>query len=181
MSGKLLEIDIDVSEVLKLAGAFGAAADEFKVELERGMNESGLLLTTKAAAGTPVNYGLLRSAIVWPFGFELQQGALMDVVRGIVGAGDYPSVSGVSTSTYVDFVENNTRPHWAPIQPLKLWAIRKLGDERIAYAVQRKIAKKGTRGKHMFRNAWRSGKGQVISIFQRVPEKVMTRLRNRAR
>jgi hypothetical protein len=42
------------------------------------------------------------------------------------------------------FVLEGTRPHWAPIEPLKEWARRKLGDADIGYAVQHKIARQGT-------------------------------------
>lgn len=51
------------------------------------------------------------------------------------------------------FVEEDTRPHWAPIAPLKKWARQKFGavgkeKNMIAYAVQAKIAKEGTKGIH---------------------------------
>jgi hypothetical protein len=55
-----------------------------------------------------------------------------------------------SSSSYVQFVEEDTLPHWVPIAPLKLWARIKLGDERLAYAVQWAIRRRGTRGQHMF-------------------------------
>lgn len=42
------------------------------------------------------------------------------------------------------FILKGTRPHWAPIEPLKEWARRKLGDEQLGYAVQKKIARRGT-------------------------------------
>lgn len=42
------------------------------------------------------------------------------------------------------YVLKGTRPHWAPIAPLREWARLKLGDERIGYAVQHKIARVGT-------------------------------------
>ena len=41
-------------------------------------------------------------------------------------------------------VEFGSQPHWPPIAPLKKWARRVLGDESAAYAVQQKIAEKGT-------------------------------------
>lgn len=59
---------------------------------------------------------------------------------------------------YLKYVENGTRPHWAPIKPLIQWVHDKgipTGDGRkgnlptekqVAYAVQYKIAKKGTKG-----------------------------------
>ena len=55
------------------------------------------------------------------------------------------------TMGYSLFVEEGTRPHWAPIQPLKDWARRVLGDENAAYAIQQKIAQEGTEGQHFAR------------------------------
>lgn len=49
-------------------------------------------------------------------------------------------------ASYAQYVEEGTRPHWAPIEPLKLWAQRVLGNERAAWAVQQKIADEGTEG-----------------------------------
>lgn len=46
---------------------------------------------------------------------------------------------------YAIFVELGTAPHIAPIGPLKDWARRKFGDEKIAYAVRAKIAVAGTK------------------------------------
>jgi len=48
------------------------------------------------------------------------------------------------TAGHAIFVRLGTRPHWAPIGPLKAWARVKLGDENLAYPVQRSIAKHGT-------------------------------------
>ena len=50
-------------------------------------------------------------------------------------------------------MEYGSRPFYAPIQPLKEWARRKLGDENIAYAVQAKIAKVGITASPFFRPA----------------------------
>ena len=41
-------------------------------------------------------------------------------------------------------VEEGSEPHWPPIDPLRGWARRVLGDESAAYAVQQKIAEEGT-------------------------------------
>jgi uncharacterized protein YejL (UPF0352 family) len=38
------------------------------------------------------------------------------------------------------FIRMGTRPHWAPAGPLKAWAAVKLGDPKLGYAVQRRIA-----------------------------------------
>lgn len=42
-------------------------------------------------------------------------------------------------------VEHGSVPHYPPIEPLKGWARRVLGDESAAYAVQQKIGKYGTK------------------------------------
>jgi hypothetical protein len=180
MTAPVISFEIDASDLLKLADAMPAVAMDTEELLVDGMNESGMLLDTLVAGWTPVNYGLLRASIQWPKGFDLQ-GKGMDEMRGIVGALDMMSMSGVSTSDYVKYVEENTRPHWAPIRPLKRWAIRVLGDERAAYAVQRKIALMGTRGAHMFRRAWEAGgRDGVKRIFEAIPGKIAERLRQRA-
>ena len=46
---------------------------------------------------------------------------------------------------YASDVEEGTGPHWVPIEPLLGWAKRVLGDESLGYAVQKSIAKYGTR------------------------------------
>lgn len=155
MTEPMIEFDIDVSEIVRLAQAVPVLEQAIIEELENGLEESGMLLTGLTQARTPVNYGMLRSAIQWPYGFELQ-GNVLDMLRGVIGADAVTGV-GTVTSEYVWYVEEGTDPHWAPIGPLKLWAIRKLGDERAAYAVQRAIAKRGTEGAHMFRRAWEQG------------------------
>lgn len=69
-----------------------------------------------------------------------QNGRLEQLISGVV----------FSTATYVQYVEFDTIPHYAPIAPLKLWARVKLGNENLAYPVRAAIAKRGTRGQHMF-------------------------------
>lgn len=179
MTKPIIDINIDMSDFLKMANAIPGVAQDIQEEMVNGMNESGMLLDTLVAGWTPVNYGLLRGSIQWPHGFELQ-GKGLDELRGIVGAGDQMGASGVSTSIYVLPVEEGARPHWAPAQPLKLWAIRKFGNERIGYAVQRHIALFGTRGAHMFRNAWLAGgRDGLRRIWEAVPNKVIERVRKR--
>ena len=48
------------------------------------------------------------------------------------------------TASHSIFVRTGTRPHWAPIGPLKRWAAAKLGDEQLAYPVQWSIKEFGT-------------------------------------
>ncbi|MBN1535195.1 MAG: hypothetical protein JW908_00580 [Anaerolineales bacterium] len=172
MSEPIIEIHIDVSELLRLAEAIPGMSRIIYDEMRKAGEESGMLLTGLIAPLTPVNYGLLRSAIQWPLGYE-SQGNNIDAFRGIVGASEIASPAGTATSIYVDFVENDTSPHWAPINPLKLYAIRKWGDEKAAYALQAHIARHGTKGKHMFEKGWKAGQGKIQEIWQKVPVKAV--------
>jgi len=52
------------------------------------------------------------------------------------------------------FVEEGTRPHMPPVEKLKPWAKKKLGDEKKAWAVAMKIKKKGTKPVGFFRKGW---------------------------
>ena len=45
---------------------------------------------------------------------------------------------------YAQFVNEGTRPHTPPFEPIQVWARRKLGDEDAAGAVWNKIRQEGT-------------------------------------
>jgi len=45
---------------------------------------------------------------------------------------------------YAEPVDEGQEPHWPPIEPIKGWARRVLGDESAAWAVAAKIAEEGT-------------------------------------
>lgn len=49
--------------------------------------------------------------------------------------------------------EYGTRPFYAPIAPLIKWASRKLGDEKLGYAVRASIAKEGIKAQPYMRPA----------------------------
>jgi len=51
----------------------------------------------------------------------------------------------VSAVYYAIYVNNGTMPHYPPINALKKWARDKLGDEKAAYALQKKIGRYGTK------------------------------------
>jgi phage gpG-like protein len=48
---------------------------------------------------------------------------------------------------YASFVEFGTRPHFPPVDALKDWAAKFLGDERLAFLVARAISRRGTLAK----------------------------------
>jgi hypothetical protein len=49
-----------------------------------------------------------------------------------------------ANADYASFVEFGTRPHWPPVDALKDWCAKFLGDERLAFVVARAISKRGT-------------------------------------
>jgi HK97 gp10 family phage protein len=117
-------------------------------------------VASEARERTPVNTGILRASI----GTDVSLGTAAGVlVRGSVFTG--------SQAPYAPYVEEGTAPHWAPIGPLKLWARRVLGNERAAYAVQRAIARRGTRGRHMFRDAMAAVRPRMEGILRQAIER----------
>ena len=90
-------------------------------------------------------------------------------MRGVV----FPSAE---TAGYAEPVEEGTEPHWAPIGPLKLWAQRKFGDPDIAYAIRGKIAKKGTKGAHMFKKAIERSKPFIDQERAALAERIARRI-----
>jgi len=59
--------------------------------------------------------------------------------KGIVG------LWGSFNNKYALFIELGTDPHWPPIDALRPWARRKLGDENLAFPVARSISIHGTK------------------------------------
>lgn len=84
----------------------------------------------------PVDTGLLRRSI-----------NLHPITEG---SKEYLLADGVF---YGEYMEYGTSPHYVPIDPLKGWSRRVLGDESLAYAVRNKIAKEGTEAHPFFRPA----------------------------
>lgn len=87
-------------------------------------------------------------------GATLLDNIQVEVVNNAAGS---LSVS-LRLADYWKYLEDDTRPHWAPILPLIEWVKVKRGipqpskefptPESFAYAVRRKIAEEGTKGTH---------------------------------
>jgi hypothetical protein len=83
-------------------------------------------------------------------------------------------VIGVSppADVYSAPVEDGTRPHMPPSSGLLLWVKKKLlvTDERqaqsIAFAIAKTIAKRGTKGVHMFEQAFTQLQTELVGIFE---------------
>jgi hypothetical protein len=149
--------------------------------MEEAMQEAVKFGLSAVIDRTPVAYGNLRGEI------HTQVQASEQGVTGIVG----------TSVPYAVWVEEDTRPHWAPLEPLIDWvkkkqiagvysvqSRRRLGGkakidaENIALArmVQKKIAMKGTTGQHMFRDGLAASDEEINRIFERAVEKVIALL-----
>lgn len=66
------------------------------------------------------------------------------------GSDTYDLTDGVEYGVYMEF---GTGPHVPPVEPLKAWAKRHFGDEKIGWAIRAKIAKVGVKEHPFFRPA----------------------------
>lgn len=78
----------------------------------------------------------------------------------------------ISKKAHSKSLEFGSQPHWTSVKNLQPWARRVLGDEDLAYAVQRSIAKKGTK-KHPFMiPAYMETKLEVAGIVKKEFDKL---------
>lgn len=62
--------------------------------------------------------------------------------------------------------EFGSKPHMPPVEPLKKWAKRKLGDESAGWAVAMKIKKEGTLPMNFLRSAIEKARLEAPKLFQ---------------
>ena len=150
VSGELEGLD-------ELMRRFRRAPERFEGYMRRFFGKALPVVEREVKVRTPVNTGALRSSV----GFEIEgAGARM---QGIVG----------TPKDYAPFVELDTRPHWPPFIPIAYWVHRKLrvaGELHYAVtrAIQRKIARFGTKGKHMFETAFEETRERVGDLWSDV-------------
>lgn len=112
--------------------------------------ETESMLEAEVAQRTPVDLGLLRASVT-----SNVQG------RGIGLRGEV-----FSNRDYAPVVERGRRPgKFPPRRPIERWAARNLGDSRLWFVVARKIARQGTKGVFMFREAARGSRPSVERIW----------------
>ncbi len=97
-------------------------------------------------------------------------------VPPVTGTGANLRGKVATSSIYGEPVEMGTKPHWAPIDPLKLWARRVLGDEKAAYAVRGKIKRVGTKGAFMFKKAFAQSKAFIRERQQTMAENIAKKI-----
>ncbi len=78
-------------------------------------------------------------------------------------------------------IEYGTKPHFPPVGPLTFWVEKKLGltgkeATSVAYAIARTIAKKGTKGRHMFEKGFDAAESRVLSALKKIPADIDRRI-----
>ena len=86
-----------------------------------------------------------------------------------LGPGNEIRATVGSPVEYGPVIEKGRRPgRFPPLAPLRVWAKAKLGDERLAFVVARKIARKGTAPRPVFHNAAAAVEERVEAVFDDV-------------
>lgn len=167
MSG--LDVKVEMRGAAEIAALWARAPEITAEELERAVLEGSLLLEREVKERTPVGIGGgggLRGSIA-----AHEPRVLADRVIGAVG----------TSLSYAVPVELGTRPHFPPIEPLADWARHKLGvpeeeATRVGYLIARKIARQGTEGVHMFRDAFKASQPQIEAMLERATARIRDRL-----
>ena len=132
--------------------------EEFKLTMPGAL----MIVQGGVVTETPFAFGTLRRSILPDPPYE-RGGSIIGEVK--------------TSSPYAMAVEKGSRPHWAPIGPLLLWAKRKTGSERAAYVAQRAIAKRGTKGWHMFERGFAKTKDKIGQLFGQANARIIQKLR----
>ena len=149
----------------QLQQAFGRAPDVVREELDRFVHGATELLQTEVVDRTPAAAGTLRASITASVE-PMAQGML-----GVVG----------TVQPYAIPVELGTKPHFPPIQSLMDWVKLKLGKSgkegrQVAFLIARKIARVGTKGHFMFRDAAQANAGEIQRQFDAACARIVARI-----
>lgn len=146
------------------------------------IRQATLLVTATAKKEAKVDVGLWRASIT------PEVGIMGNVVRGVVG----------SNLEHAVWAHEDTRPHWAPIAPLLEWVHRKRfavgagasysirsrsrisgvqavldAEYAIAKAVQRKIARHGTKGDHALVKGIERNAARIYRLIESAVERAI--------
>ena len=136
-----------VDETLNL---FKSLPERMLLALLQAMREVAIDIQSRAKVNAPVFRGLLRVSILQSVDVDNHK------IIGRVG----------SALTYAPVVEYGRASGWfPPISELRIWARRKLGDERAAFPIARAIKKRGFKAQPYLMPALEAAKPRVQMIF----------------
>ncbi len=145
-------------DTVRAAEMLAKSPDIVVDELVNALTEGSMLAEREIKEHTPTSgAGTLRDSI----------GALPVNISGAALRAE------VATAlSYALPVEEGSKPHWAPLEPLVEWVQRRLGKQgdeaqEIARRVQFKIARKGTPAFHMFADGADAVAGQFEAMLDR--------------
>lgn len=149
----------------RLEQAFRQAPDIVRQELDTFMHAATQHIQSEVQDRTPAAMGTLRASI------HGSVERMSDGVLGVVG----------TAQPYAVPVELGSKPHFPPVQALQDWVRVKLGKSGkegrgIAFAIARKIGKKGTKGHFMFRDAFEANQNEVRRQFDATAARILARI-----
>jgi len=154
-----------------IEAAFADCPEIFLEEVRISMVEASMYAEREIRERTPSSGAATLRESIGAMPVEITANA----VRGRV----------VTSLAYAAPVEDGTKPHWAPIEPLIDWVERKLnkrGDEaqEVAQAIRFKIAAHGTEGAHMFRDGLAAVEPHLVPIFEAGAGRAIQRMKDKA-
>lgn len=164
------KIELDTSAMQAYAKFLKQAPRIAREEMERSVLEALLMLEAEIKENAPVGaHGLLRGSI-----FHQMSGAALGDGLGVAGFVGSPL-------NYALPVELGTKPHFPPLEPLRDWVERKLGidakdSKSVAFAIARKIAKRGTKAQRTAGKALDDKTAQVQALIAAALPRITARL-----
>lgn len=126
-------------------------SQRLRMALLRAMRESAILVQSLAKINTPVFRGLLR----------------VSILQAVTEEGSKLTSHVGSALTYAPVLEYGRQTGWfPPVSELKVWARRKLGDERLAFVIGRAIKRRGFKAQPYLGPALETGAPRIQAIFE---------------
>ncbi len=137
----------------------GKGPEIVQAELDRAMELAVNLILREVKKDTPV-------------GVHGAEGGLLSTIQSDVLGKGTPVIKGIvaTASKYGRPVEKGTKPHMPPSSALVPWVQKFMGlrgteAKRVAFALAKAIAKRGTEGRYMFESAAMEKEDAVRRIF----------------
>lgn len=171
-----------IDELKRVLDSAGRLDDKVYAPLHRAFNEATKQMEAQAKENVTANNSVASG--------QLRAGITSDVtitpaeLTGVVSA----VAKGANGYNYAPAVEYGTSPHWPPLEPLVEWvrlkhlagsysvkshrrlggAVRRLDeDTQLARAIQRKIARRGTKARPFMEPAFESKKNDIARLIEK--------------
>jgi hypothetical protein len=106
---------------------------------------------------------------------QVRDSIMTCVVRG-ADASELVHGALYSDNPIMLYLEEGTRPHMPPVEPIKPWAAQFLGDPQLAWAVAMAIARRGTPARHIFADALAEVEPTIVPTVQAAVDQVIAQL-----